>query len=35
VTAGGTPLTESRFEQPSLSELAPVDAAKVGNLSFQ
>jgi transcriptional regulator with PAS, ATPase and Fis domain len=34
VTAGSTPLTESRFEQPSLSELAPVDAAKVGNLSF-
>ena len=34
VTADGTPLTESRFEQPSPSGLAPVDAVKVGNLSF-
>jgi transcriptional regulator with PAS, ATPase and Fis domain len=34
VTADGTPLTESRFEQPSPSGLAPVDAVKVGNLSL-
>jgi transcriptional regulator with PAS, ATPase and Fis domain len=34
VTADGTPLTDSRFEQPSPSGLAPVDAVKVGNLSF-
>jgi DNA-binding NtrC family response regulator len=34
VTADGTPLTESRFEQPSPSGLAPVDAVKFGNLSF-
>jgi len=34
VTADGTPLTESRFEQPSPTGLAPVDLVKVGNLSF-
>jgi transcriptional regulator with PAS, ATPase and Fis domain len=34
VTTGSTPLTESRLEQPSLSNLAPADAVKVGNLSF-
>ena len=34
VTEDGTSLTESRFEQPSTSGLAPVDAVKVGNLSF-
>jgi transcriptional regulator with PAS, ATPase and Fis domain len=34
VTADGTPRTESRFEQPSPSGLAPVDAVKVGNPSF-
>jgi len=34
VPTGSTPLTESRLEQPSLSNLAPADAVKVGNLSF-
>src|SRR5262252_1916527 len=34
VTTGSTPLTESRLEQPSLSNLAAADTVKVGNLSF-
>ncbi len=34
VTTGSTPLTEPRLEQPSLSNLVPADAVKVGNLSF-
>jgi transcriptional regulator with PAS, ATPase and Fis domain len=34
VTEDGTPLTESRFEQPSSGGLASLDRARVGNLSF-
>lgn len=34
VTEDGSPLTESSFQQPSSSGLAPLDRMKAGNLSF-
>lgn len=34
VTVDGSPLTESSFQQPSSSALAPLDRMKAGNLSF-